>query len=105
MVHVSTLLKPQPAADIAEAARQLGRRGGRPKGSYSSPLAIWLRSEVKQRKREGYWCREAFRILANTEKPCGRDAFTVTDLTADVHGLDIGAQVNWDYWRRLWQSG
>lgn len=99
------VLKPQPVAEIADAARQLGRLGGRPKGSYSSPLAKWLRAEIHKRQREGYGCREAFSILANTENPIGRDAFTVTDWTADAHGLDIGAQVNWDYWRRLWQTG
>lgn len=71
------LLKPQPAADIAEAARELGRLGGRPKGSYSSPLAIWLRAEVKRRQREGWGRREAFDIVANTEHPSGRDAFTL----------------------------
>ena len=99
------VLKPQPEADIAEAARQIDRLGGRPRGSYSSPLAIWLRVEIRHRQREGYGCREAFNILTNTETPAGQDAFTVTDWTADAHGLDIGAQVNWDYWRRLWQSG
>jgi hypothetical protein len=99
------VLKPQPVEGIAEAARQLGRLGGRPKGSYSSPLAKWLRSEIRKRQREGYGCREAFRILADTENSTGRDAFTVTDWTADAHDLDIGARVTWNYWRRLWQAG
>ena len=98
------VLKPQPVAEIAEAARQLGQLGGRPKGSYSSPLAKWLRSEIHNRKREGYGCRESFSILADTENPTGRDAFTVTDWTADAHDLDIGARVTWNYWRRLWKS-
>ena len=98
------VLKPLPVEGIAEVARQLGRLGGRPKGSYSSPLAKWLRCEIRKRQREGYGCREAFSILADTENPSGRDAFTVTDWTADAYDLDIGAQVNWDYWRRLWSS-
>lgn len=102
---MSTAVAIKPGADIAEAARQLGRRGGRPKGSYSSPLAIWLRSEIRNRQREGYGCREAFSILADTENPSGRNGFTVTDWTADAHGLDIGARVTWYYWRRLWRSG
>ena len=98
-------LKPPPLSAASEAARVLGKRGGRPRGSFSSPLAIWLRAEVSNRKREGYGCREAFSILADTEKPTGRHAFTVTDWTADAHDLDIGARVTLNYWRRLWQGG
>jgi hypothetical protein len=55
------------------AAHFLGKRGGRPKGSCSSPLAMWLRSEIAQRQNEGYRCREAFVILRDTEMPDGFD--------------------------------
>lgn len=90
---------------VADAARTLGRLGGRPKGSYSSPLAIWLRAEIKQRQAQGYRRREAFEILRDSEKPDGPDAFQVSDWTADDHTLDIGARVTWHYWRRLWRTG
>lgn len=89
---------------VADAARTLGRLGGRPKGSYSSPLAIWLRAEIKQRKAHGYQRREAFEILRDSEEADGHDAFLVKDWTADDHNLDIGARVTWQYWRRLWMS-
>lgn len=97
-------IKPQQQDDVSDTARMLGRLGGRPRGSYSSPLGAWLRSEIKQRKRENYGCREAFSILSATEEPDGRDAFTVRDHTADAHDLDIGARVTWDYWRKLWRE-
>ncbi len=34
-------------SSIAEAARQLGKRGGRPRVSYSSSLSIWLRAKLR----------------------------------------------------------
>lgn len=97
-------LKPQPQGRVSEAARQLGKLGGRPKGSFSSPLSIWLRAEVKQRQRHGYRCREAFDILRDSEDPDGPEAFTVRDWTADEYGLDLNARVTLSYWRRLWQA-
>jgi hypothetical protein len=95
--------RPAFAPDIAEAARQLGKLGGRPRGSFS-PLGRWLRSEIKQRHREGYACREAFQILRDTEDPAGRDAFAVRDHTADDYGLDIGARVTWANFRKIWAT-
>lgn len=95
----------QPSPDISDAARQLGKLGGRPRGSYSSPLARWLRAEVRQKQREGWGRREAFDILANTETPDSRDAFVVTDCTADDNDLDLGARVTWSYWKKLWLEG
>lgn len=89
-------------ADITDAARALGQRGGRPKGSFSSPLSIWLRAEIRQRQAEGYHCREAFEILRDSEEPDGKDALTVRDWTADDHDLDIGARVTWANYRKLW---
>lgn len=89
------------APDVSEAARALGRLGGRPVGSYS-PLGRWIRQEIKQRQREGYACREAFEIIRETEEPAGRDAFMVRDNTADEYDIDIGARVSWANWRKVW---
>lgn len=89
------------APDVSEAARTLGRLGGRPRGSFS-PLGRWLRKEITQRRREGYTAREAFRILRETEKPDGRDAFLLTDWTADAHGIDPETRVSWANYRKVW---
>jgi len=99
---LTAVLRQSAPADVSDAARALGRRGGRPKGSYSSPLARWLRAEVKQRQGEEYRAREAFCILRDSEEPEGKDAFTVKDWTADDHDLDIGARVTWANYRKLW---
>lgn len=95
---------PEPADEVVDAARVLGRRGGRPKGSFSSPLSIWLRAEATQRQRESYRAREAFVILRDTEHPDGHDAFTVSDHTADKHDLEIGCRVTWDYFKKTWKK-
>ncbi|MBU1363942.1 MAG: hypothetical protein KKE51_08995 [Gammaproteobacteria bacterium] len=103
-------LKPQPAPDVTDAARALGRRGGRPKGSFSSPLAAWLRKEVKQKQREGWGRREGFNIAANTERPIDDDSFQLTERTAeeaeietvDEEGNDRPATVSWAYWKKIW---
>jgi hypothetical protein len=95
-------LNKQLATDVTEAAKLIGKRGGRPKGSCSSPLAAWLRNEVKQRQREGYRCREAFEILRESEEPASKNSFTVTDWTADSHLLDIAAEVTWANYRKVW---
>jgi hypothetical protein len=98
----SVALKPQLAPDVTEAAKLIGKRGGRPKGSCSSPLAQWLRAEARQRRAEGYRCREAFDILRDTEGEDGRDALTILDWTADEHYLEPGARVTWSYFRKIW---
>lgn len=98
----AAIRQPSPAEQVSDAARALGKRGGRPKGSFSSPLAVWIRAEVKQRQAEGYRCREAFEILRDSEEPCGKDVFKVKDWTADDHDLDIGALVTWANYRKLW---
>ena len=85
------------------AAKILGKLGGRPKGSLSSSLSRWLRSEIAQRRREGYRCRESFDILRDTENPDGEDAFTLTDYTSDQHAVDLGARVSWSYFKKLWR--
>lgn len=99
------LLLPTPV-DISEAARALGKRGGRPPGSYSSPLAIWLREEVKKKFRDGYDCREAFDIISASEEPDGNNAFELTDYTAEQNGIDLGpsVRVKMNYFRKIWKS-
>ena len=87
---------------VNAAARLIGKRGGRPMGSYSSPLAAWLRSEIEQRRIDGYRCREAFDILRDTETPDGRDAFTMSDHTSDTNDTEPNARVTWDYFRKMW---
>lgn len=99
---MTAALRQTAPVDLTEAARALGKLGGRPKGSYSSNLAKWLRAEVKQRQADGYRCREAFDILRDSEEPAGRDSFTVKDWTADEHDLDIGTSVTWDNYRKKW---
>lgn len=89
---------------LSDAAKSLGKRGGRPTGSFSSPTSIWLRGEALQRQREGYRCREAFIILRDSEDPDGINAFVVRDWTADAHDLDIGARVTWDYFKKIWRK-
>lgn len=102
-MNAPAFILPSPQ-DVSDAARTLGKRGGRPRGSFSSPLSIWLHAEAQQRQREGYRCREAFRILRESEEPDGRDAFVVTDWTADQHGLDIETRVTWDYFKKVWKK-
>ena len=92
-----------PAVAVSDAARVIGKLGGRPKGSLSSPLSIWLRSEITQRQCEGYRCRESFDILRDTENPDGEDAFTLTDYTSDQHAVDPNARVSWSYFKKLWR--
>lgn len=102
-------LKPQPDP-IAEAARALGKRGGRPLGSCSSPLARWLRAEVKQKQREGWGRREGFDIAADTQERTGTDSFRLTEWaaedagieTVDQDGNDRPANVSWAYWKKIW---
>lgn len=92
-----------PRAELNHAARLLGKRGGRPRGSFSSPLAAWLRMEIAQRRRQGYKCRESFDILRDTEQPAGRDALTLSDHTSDQHETEPNARVTWHYYRKLWK--
>lgn len=88
----------------------LGKRGGRPQGSYSSLKAAWLRAEVKKKKREGWGRREAFNIAADTEQKLDRDRFQLRDLTADDAGIetvdedgnDQPAIITWSNWKKIW---
>ena len=93
-----------PAVAVSDAARVIGNLGGRPKGSLSSPLSIWLRSEITQRQREGYRCRESFDILRDTEEPDGNDAFHLTDYTGEQHDIEPNDRVTWGYYRKIWSD-
>jgi len=96
-------VEPPDQSSATNAAHLLGKRGGRPKGSCSSPLAMWLRSEIAQRQNEEYRCREAFNILRDTEMPDGFDAFELTDYTSDQHDVEPNARVTWRYFREIWR--
>lgn len=109
----AALRQPVQSDPVAEAARALGKRGGRPKGSYSSPLAAWLRAEVRQKQREGWGRREAFNISADTEQKIDNDHFQLTEATADDAGIetvdetgnDQPALVSWSNWKKIWLKG
>lgn len=99
------VLKPQPVAEIADAARQLGR----PLGSFSSPLARWLRIEAKQAKRDNWTCRDAFQMLVENNRKSKGDAFIVGAETASevintVRGDIKGKRVGFEYFRKLWRE-
>lgn len=106
----AAMLKPAPVDQVADAARVLGRRGGRPKGAFSSPLARWLRAEVEQKQREGWGRREGFDIAADTQERSGKDLFRLTEWAAeeagvetfDQDGNDRPATVSWAYWKKIW---
>ena len=105
----SVLRQPAPADQVAEAARMLGRRGGRPPGSLSSPLARWLRDEIKQAKRDRWTCRDAFEMLVENNLRTTGDAFVVGAETASevinaVRGDIKGKRVGFEYFRKLWRD-
>lgn len=101
------------APDVSDAARQLGKLGGRPKGSCSSRLGAWLRAEVAQRKAEGYRCIEAFGIVREAEIPAGPKSLRLTEATMDGwaidakigdDGNDLPVTVSLSYWKKVWRS-
>jgi hypothetical protein len=92
-------------SDKCAAAVALGKLGGRPKGSRSAPLAIWLEREIRQLRRYGYRCREAFEILAATERQDSADAFVILDETADREDYRlIDSRVTLNYFRKVWRE-
>ena len=98
-------LRQAPPDPIAEAARVLGR----PPGSLSSPLARWLRDEIKQAKRDRWTCRDAFEMLVENNRRTMGDAFVVGAETASevinaVHGDIKGRRVGFEYFRKLWRE-
>lgn len=102
-------LKPRPSPDVTDAARALGRRGGRPLGATSSPLARWLRIEIRQAQRDNWTCRDAFQMLVENNRKAKGDAFVVGAETASevinaVHGDIKGRRVGFEYFRKLWRE-
>lgn len=105
----AALRQPAPVDQVADAARVLGRQGGRPPGSLSSPLARWLRDEIKQAKRDRWTCRDAFEMLVENNRRTIGDAFVVGAETASevintVRGDIKGKRVGFEYFRKLWRE-
>jgi hypothetical protein len=107
------LRHPAPADPVVEAARVLGKLGGRPRGSFSSPLARWLRAEVAQRKDDCYGCAEAFGVVREAEIPAGKKSLHLTDATMDRWGIeakededgnDLPVTVSLSYWKNIWSE-
>lgn len=101
-------LKPQPQGSVSEAARQLGRMGGRPKGSFS-PRGIWLRGVILEMRRSGHGCADTFRRLCLFEDagPKPRSfrvsADTADDVWEEIGGDIRGESVTWCSFEKLWQ--
>ena len=107
----ATFRPTEPADQVAEAARLVGKMGGRPKGSFSSRLAAWLRCEIKEYRQCGYGCTEAFWIVREAQIPAGPKSLVVTARTMDKweieakedeHGNDKPVTVSLSYWKNLW---
>lgn len=92
------------SAPTTETAAMLGPRPGRPKGSLSSPLSIWLHDEIRQRRHDGYRCRESFNVTREAEIPDGPDAFIVTGNTVHANNLEAFTRVAWPYFKKLWRK-
>ena len=96
---------PEPAAQVAEAARTLRKRG-RPAGS-DGPLALWLKPQIRRFKAQGARCRNTFLALSVVEG--GDDErFEVSEETADSLLLDLGTNiagcvVTYEGFRKTWQ--
>lgn len=104
-----SLRQSAPAEQVAEVVRLPRRGGGRPPGSFSSPLARWLRDEIKQAKRDRWTCRDAFEMLVENNRRTRGDAFVVGAETASeaihtVHGDIKGRRVGFEYFRKLWRD-
>jgi len=105
---VSATRQPALADQIADAARLHGRRGGRPRGSYS-PLGIWLRGVIREMRRGGHGCADTWRRLCLAEDQGSKPkSFRVSAETADDVWQDVGAdirgrEVSWSAFEKLWQ--
>ena len=99
---------PALADPITDAARALGRRGGRPKGSFS-PLGLWLRGVIREMRRGGHGCVDTFRRLCLVEDQGSKPkSFRVSAETADDVWQDVGADIagqtiTFDQFRKIWQ--
>lgn len=105
----AALRRPAPVDQVVDAAWALGKRGGRPLGATSSPLARWLRIEIRQARRDNWTCRDAFRMLVENNRKAKGDAFVVGAETASevihaVHGDIKGRRVGFEYFRKLWRE-
>lgn len=106
---MAALRQPAQADTVAEDVRLPRRGGGRPPGSLSSPLARWLRDEIKQAKRDRWTCRDAFEMLVENNRRAIGDAFVVGAETASevinvVRGDIKGRRVGFEYFRKLWRD-
>lgn len=98
------LRHPGPAAEVAEAARTLGR----PLGSIE-PKTLWLRDVIREMRRTGHGCTDTFRRLSLIEDvgPEPR-SFSVSAETADAIWEEIGGDirgepVTWESFRSAWR--
>ena len=99
---------PALADPITDAARALGRRGGRPKGSFS-PLGLWLRGVIREMRRGGHGCADTWRRLCLAEDQGSKPkSFRVSAETADDVWQDVGADIagqtiTFEQFRKIWQ--
>lgn len=91
---------------VAQAASLLGKRGGRPRGSYG-PLSRWLRHQIAEAKQRGESCRNVFRVLSVIEGGSEYE-FEISEETASAYLYvlcsDIyGQRVTLEGFRKMWQ--
>jgi hypothetical protein len=96
----------EPADQVAEAARVLRKRRGRPVGSFK-PLGRWLRLQIAKYKRQGETCINTFRALSLVEGG-DDDGFVISDETGESWLYDLGANiagkpVSYEGFRKAWQ--
>lgn len=105
----AALRQSAPIDPVADVVRLPRRGGGRPPGSFSSPLARWLRDEIKSAKRDRWTCRDAFWMLVENNRKTKGDAFvvgaeTASDVINTVRGDIKGKRVGFEYFRKLWRE-
>lgn len=92
--------------EIVDVESRPARRGGRPVGAYSSPLARWLRLEI-QDLRQDWNCSDAFEVLLLQNNGIGSRSFSIGRKTAEevqwfMPGDIRGRVVTFDYFRKTW---
>lgn len=95
----------ESAAEVAEAARALGKRG-RPLGSFK-PLGRWLRLQITKYKRQGETCVNTFRALSLVEGGSD-DGCVISEETGEAWKYEIGANiagnpVSYEAFRKFWR--
>lgn len=104
----AALRQVSPAEQVAEAARTLGKRVGRPKGSLE-PHTLWLRGVIVEMRRAGYGCAETFRRICLTEDQGSKprsfrvSAETADDVWDEIGGDIRGHEVRWSAFEKSWQ--